>query len=1061
MPRFSFHYVAYTTLIFIVVFSVVRLVSATTPNPGHPWIEIGDGVFTITNNQTAVRAYTFPDANATVLTTNDTVTVAQGGTGTTTFATNSILYGNGTGAISSLAVNAGGVACLTQAGSGAPTWGACGGSSITDGDKGDITVTGTGATWTIDSLSITNAKINDVAWSKISGTPTTLVGYGITDAEAPLTFSGPLSRVGNTISIPSGSSGSNGYLTSSDWNIFNGKQPLLSGTGFVKSTGGVISYDTNTYLTSAVTSVSGTTNRITSTGGNTPILDISASYAGQSSITTLGTITSGVWNGTAIANANLVNSSVTIGSTSLSLGATASSLTGLTSVSATTFIGALTGTASGNEVPLTFSTGLTRTTDTITNTLSTGMSGGQSVIGGTASGDDLILSSTSNISKGNLFFGTASTYDEANDRFGISELTPLAKLHVNRDAIATTQDISYGAYLSNSTAATSGVAVQYSPATTYRGTTWLTTSLVSSTLDYQMFTRPTGGTVAARGGFVIQQSLNGGAFSDTFEVGQTITNSADYQIKIGGNNVLGFGSATTQYFGGSSGYSFNNSSGSVSFGTLSSTGTWALTPSSFSTAATLSTVSLAQTWSNSSGIYSALKINITNTNSAANSKILDLRTNAGNVFSVIASTGFHILGTNASNIGIGPAALSTGASDVTGSGIRYVGASSATAGTYIHWFSNVLSKTSTSGTGGLARFTETFAPTSGTAEYNMLTLFPTINQTGVTGTPITRGIYINPTLTAASDFRAIETASADYGNGAAGLVVQIGRNTNATNTGAGSINFLSKAGTNGYVWQDAAGNMRINTAAPSNANDTAGTVIGAQTSTRDTKQDITDYSDYNSALSMIVNAPLHTFRYKKEVEGYGENSPLAKTRIGYIADEVDPAFMVGNVIDQVSVNGIVMASIKELDLKIKGLSSLDISQAGSLGSLIVQFFTDQAILINNLTVSSLHINDEICVDDVCATKEEFKALLLEAKNSHPQIPLTITTVDPSTTVSTTDATSSSENTPTEGIPLEETPVVQIQTPAVEIPAEIVTTTANQAPDTSTISTPVSTDTGIE
>lgn len=46
-----------------------------------------------------------------------------------------------------------------------------------------------------------------------------------------------------------------------------------------------------------VTSVTGTTNRITSTGGLTPAIDISASYVGQSSITTLGTIGTGTWNG--------------------------------------------------------------------------------------------------------------------------------------------------------------------------------------------------------------------------------------------------------------------------------------------------------------------------------------------------------------------------------------------------------------------------------------------------------------------------------------------------------------------------------------------------------------------------------------------------------------------------------------------------------------------------------------------------------------------------------------------------------------------------------------------
>ena len=51
---------------------------------------------------------------------------------------------------------------------------------------------------------------------------------------------------------------------------------------------------------SYVSSVSGTTNRITSTGGSTPVIDISASYVGQNSITTVGTISTGTWNGTAI-----------------------------------------------------------------------------------------------------------------------------------------------------------------------------------------------------------------------------------------------------------------------------------------------------------------------------------------------------------------------------------------------------------------------------------------------------------------------------------------------------------------------------------------------------------------------------------------------------------------------------------------------------------------------------------------------------------------------------------------------------------------------------------------
>lgn len=60
--------------------------------------------------------------------------------------------------------------------------------------------------------------------------------------------------------------------------------------------------------TSRQITIAGTANRITSSAGaqdlsadRTWTIDISASYIGQSSITTLGTITTGVWNGTTIA----------------------------------------------------------------------------------------------------------------------------------------------------------------------------------------------------------------------------------------------------------------------------------------------------------------------------------------------------------------------------------------------------------------------------------------------------------------------------------------------------------------------------------------------------------------------------------------------------------------------------------------------------------------------------------------------------------------------------------------------------------------------------------------
>lgn len=89
----------------------------------------------------------------------------------------------------------------------------------------------------------------------------------------------------------------------------------VSGIVYIKQSGtGNTGWAALSTTLGTVTSVSGTTNRITSTGGATPVIDISASYVGQSSITTLGTITTGVWNGSVVGlvyggtNANLTAS---------------------------------------------------------------------------------------------------------------------------------------------------------------------------------------------------------------------------------------------------------------------------------------------------------------------------------------------------------------------------------------------------------------------------------------------------------------------------------------------------------------------------------------------------------------------------------------------------------------------------------------------------------------------------------------------------------------------------------------------------------------------------------
>ena len=88
----------------------------------------------------------------------------------------------------------------------------------------------------------------------------TLSATGSGGTVTSVTGTAPIASSGGTtpaISISQASTSTNGYLSSTDWNTFNNKQPA------------------GTY----VTSVSGTTGRITSSGGTTPAIDLASGVA--------------------------------------------------------------------------------------------------------------------------------------------------------------------------------------------------------------------------------------------------------------------------------------------------------------------------------------------------------------------------------------------------------------------------------------------------------------------------------------------------------------------------------------------------------------------------------------------------------------------------------------------------------------------------------------------------------------------------------------------------------------------------------------------------------------
>jgi len=190
--------------------------------------------------------------------------------------------------------------------------------------------------------------ITSLAWTKITGTPTTLAGYGITDGALNtttltingVTFDLTANRTWNvgtvtsiattgpitggtitgsgTIGITQAGASSDGYLSSTDWNTFNGKQAAISVNAPLTFVAGVVGITqsgaaTDGYLSSVdwntfnnKVSGSGTPNTLPMWGSSTSLINSPLSYASdtfnfQYNSATGGTVVFTNSNGTAYA----------------------------------------------------------------------------------------------------------------------------------------------------------------------------------------------------------------------------------------------------------------------------------------------------------------------------------------------------------------------------------------------------------------------------------------------------------------------------------------------------------------------------------------------------------------------------------------------------------------------------------------------------------------------------------------------------------------------------------------------------------------------------------------
>ena len=112
----------------------------------------------------------------------------------------------------------------------------------------------------------------------------------------------------------------------------------------------------------------------------------------------------------------------------------------------------------------------------------------------------------------------------------------------------------------------------------------------------------------------------------------------------------------------------------------------------------------------------------------------------------------------------------------------------------------------------------------------------------------------------------------DLGNDVTAPFFRNGRNSSAGAVGpsAGTFRYVSAGGTTYSTWVDASGNLRIHTAAPTGSSgaptvsDTAGTVVGTQTSWHELKQNIVERLGRDELLDAVLNLRLYDFDMRDE-----------------------------------------------------------------------------------------------------------------------------------------------------------------------------------------------------
>jgi len=340
--------------------------------------------------------------------TSGILAIAYGGTGVSAFTANGALYVTSSNTLTSgtLPILSGGTSANTATGAFnalAPSQtGNSGKYLTTDGTNTSWgTVSGSGGTSTASVITATSTNASFYP-TFVSAT----TGNNALNVNSSLTYNPSTATLTTTNIVATTFSGSGASLTNLPAGTLTGTVPsavLGNTTIYVGTTAVTLNRASSNLGLTGITSLampgatSGTITLTPAATAGTTAITIPATAGTLVTTGDTGTVTNAMLAGS-IANAKLANSAVTIGNTAISLGSSNTTIAGLTSVTSTTFIGALTGNATTATTLATSRTlwgqGFTGATDVTGSLTSVGNITGTAGVTLTATAATLALAAT-------------------------------------------------------------------------------------------------------------------------------------------------------------------------------------------------------------------------------------------------------------------------------------------------------------------------------------------------------------------------------------------------------------------------------------------------------------------------------------------------------------------------------------------------------------------------------------------------------------------------------------------------------------------------------------------